>query len=358
MAQYAETPAAKLASAARDRHRHGLPMFPDGAAVLATKPAPQPEGTANDPDESAPVVAKSLSGSRPRYPVTGRAARVVASNAPAPTEVLAQPAAVAARSLPPGFRARPRAGVHASGWPQEIVCERDGATLSLVPGGVFVQGRDDGRPEERPAHRVRLSSYYVDRHEVTARQFAAFRQRANAVADDRPAVEVSLEDARAYARWAGRSIPTEAQWEMAARATDARIHPWGNAPPAFPATRKPRQVEPVMSYPGDQSPYGVFDLAGNAWEWTSDWFDANAYDAFNGQEPVNPTGPARGAGRLPEVVVKGGSTNYDASWRTGMRPDATLPYLGFRCVLNVGDEPSAPALQPGGNDSPTVTVPF
>ena len=363
---YPETPSAPIAVAARERNRQGLPLFVDGAAVVATKATgnDEPEPEADPP--AAEVVAASPPvkiGVAPGefMPAPTGASSVAQSEPRRITGVALPRAAVAARALPAGFRARPEAGVHPSGWPLEIVGERDGATLVLVPGDRFIQGRDDGRPEERPAHPVRLNTYYVDQHEVTARQFAAFRPGQGA-ADDRPCVGVSLNDARAYAQWAGKSLPTEAQWEMAARATDARIHPWGNAAPAWVRKRAPKQIDPVMSFPSDLSPYGAFDLAGNAWEWTTDWFDTKYYGMLKGQNVANPTGPIRGVGRIPEVVIKGGSANWDGSWRSGMRPDAKLPYLGFRCVLNVdgapaGVVPVAPGAVPAPS-TPAGTIPF
>lgn len=364
---YAETPSAPIAIAARERNHQGLPLFVEGAAVVATKTDakddPEPE---SDTPAADVVVAKPpvrIGSPREVMPAATSARSAIQAEPRRPTGVALPRAAIVARVLPQGFRARPEAGVHTSGWPLEIVGERDGATLVLVPGDRFIQGRDDGRPEERPAHAVRLSTFYVDQHEVTARQFAAFRP-ASGGGDDRPCVSVPLNDARAYAQWAGKSLPTEAQWEMAARATDARIHPWGNAVAAWERKRAPKQIDPVMSFPSDLSPYGAFDLAGNAWEWTSDWFDTKYYGMLKGQDVANPTGPIRGVGRLPEVVIKGGSTNWDGSWRSGMKPDAKLPYLGFRCVLNVdgaapmGASPVVPGAAPAPATTPPGTVPF
>ena len=360
LADYADTPSAQIAAAARERFRQGLPLFPSGAAVIATKadskvPDPTDDG---DPPVDAPDPAAP---SRPSQPIgsPGRTATLIQPGLANPAVVAdPAPANVASRPLPAGFRSVQRAGLHALGWPLEIVSERDGGKLVLVPGGRFTQGRDDGKPEERPAHAVQLSPFYIHQHEVTARQFAAFRP-GKTPADVRPAVNVSLADARAYAEWAGLSIPTEAQWEMAARATDGRVHPWGNAPPDFGGRRQPKQIDPVMSFPGDQSPYGAFDLAGNAWEWTNDWFDAKYYTQLKGQAVVNPTGPARGSGRLPEVVIKGGSKDWDASWRSGMRADAKLPYLGFRCVLNLGaGAPGGAEAAPARPDGTPGSVPF
>ncbi len=142
-------------------------------------------------------------------------------------------------------------------------------------------------PAEAPAHPVTLATYYIDTHEVTVRQYALFlketghkdneRQRAlareapNASASEGlPVVMVTAPDARDYAEWAGKRLPTEAQWERAARGGDGRLSPWGTTPPVWDKKREPRQIVPVMSFPYDVSPFGVFDMAGNAMEWTKD----------------------------------------------------------------------------------------
>jgi formylglycine-generating enzyme required for sulfatase activity len=152
---------------------------------------------------------------------------------------------------------------------------------------------------------------------------------------DRPAVRLNLDEARAFAAWSGKSLPTEAQWEKAARASDGRLYPWGNDKPQWDRPRAPRQIDPVCSFARDLSPYGAFDMSGNAWEWTDDWFEARAYQGRRAQAPVDPSGPAKPAGRIPEVCVRGGSAQWDVPWRSGMRPEARLPYLGFRGVLVV-----------------------
>jgi formylglycine-generating enzyme required for sulfatase activity len=297
-----------------------------------------------------------------------------ATPAPSPgvTGHALNPPRKAAQSLPPGFQPREGTTTDPSGWPREIVCERDGSTMLLVPAGRFLMGDDRGAPAERPEHEVGLSTYYVDQHEITNRQYYDLYLASSAKAvppkdapiDDRPVVGVSLDDATAYAAWAGKTLPTEAQWEKAARGNDGRPYPWGPSAPRWESKREPRQIDPVGSFPSDVSPYGALDVCGNAWEWTSDWFEAGAFERFAEAPTADPSGPERPRSRIAEVTVKGGASDWKVAWRSGMRPEATLPYLGFRCVLRVADDaprPKAPRKPAGPRFSPGATgepVPF
>lgn len=356
---YANTDAGRKAQEALDRPKQGLPLFPQAPAVAAkqeeaaTKPA--------QPEPPAVVEAVEPGPTAPAHPGAAPNAQIVPPNAPAEPrrEGGALPSAnVASRPLPAGFKARPEAGVHPSGWPLEIVGDRDGATMVLVPGGTFVMGRDDGSTAEAPAHKVTLGTYYIDQHEVTVRQFQRFlletgRKTARKgstphdsatpdPAENLPAVRVSGLEAQEYARWAGKALPTEAQWEMAARTTDGRLHPWGQGEPPWDKPRAGKQIDPVMSFPTDLSPYGAYDLAGNAWEWTADWFDPTYYQQFKTTVAHDPIGPARSKSKPPQMTIRGGSPTYSSTWRQGMKADAHLLFLGFRCALSV-EAPSGPA---------------
>ena len=133
--------------------------------------------------------------------------------------------------------------------------------MLLVPGGTFTMGNTEGQSAEAPEHEVRLSTYYIDQHEVTNRQFRLFLaeslyrgqpagkwlsdEKASAESEKLPVVQVNFQDAEAFATWAGKQIPTEAQWEMAARSADGRRYPWGDDPPKWSnSPRTYRQIDP------------------------------------------------------------------------------------------------------------------
>ncbi len=156
-------------------------------------------------------------------------------------------------------------------------------------------------------------------------------------------VNVSWFDAAAYARWAGVALPSEAQWEKAARGTDGRLFPWGDAWDAGKCAKRsnsdgqqrhPSGVHPVGSFPAGAGPYGAQDLAGNVWEWCADWYDA-AY--YRHAPRRNPTGPSTGTAR----VLRGGSRffNFSGDFRCAYRGGYTPSrynkfhhYIGFRCA--------------------------
>jgi len=169
-------------------------------------------------------------------------------------------------------------------------------------------------------------------------------KRSN-LTDDHPIVLVSAADADRYAAWAGKRLPTESQWEAAARGPRGLIHPWGNQAPDWLGSRGHRQLDPVGSYQADTSPFGVADVAANAWEWTADWFAIDAYADRAGRRRFNPGGPPQPPSSPPKRAVRGSSPENLLSYREGMPPRTRLPYLGFRCVLNVEGAPE-PVLPP------------
>ena len=252
-------------------------------------------------------------------------------------------------ALPPGLAPASEACDRETGLPLEVIA-RDGARMVLVPAGPFLIGSEDGRPDERPIRKIVLAAYYIDVTEVTLGQFRPFVAASQTDVpdwvldgdDDLPASAVTYYDAAAYARWAGKRLPTEAQWEKAARPARDDPYPWGSAHPRSPEAVRANALDPsgelspslkpVGSYPEGASPYGCLDLAGNVWEWCADW--------YRWRPPDGPDGPPLGTRR----VIRGGSSNnlaFDlrASARGAFEPFRRGGNIGFRCVVPVTSTP-------------------
>jgi len=220
--------------------------------------------------------------------------------------------------------------------------------MVLIPAGEFTMGSDKGDPDEQPVHRVFLDSYYIDKFEVTNGRFAKFveaihseppwgfgDQETPVVQADHPVRWVNWMEAIGYCLWVGKRLPTEAEWEKAARGSDGRVYPWGNDPPTtaqavFGSKEGDEAVSRIGNREKGQSPYGVHDLAGNLYEWTADWYDEEFYTKV---PAVNPRGPAEGTVK----VQRGGSytnTPYRlrSSFRTKGDPTEHEPNVGFRCA--------------------------
>jgi sulfatase modifying factor 1 len=248
--------------------------------------------------------------------------------------------------------------------------QTDGAEMVYVQAGKFMMGTDakditamlEKNKEwkakwfatEGPKHEVELSGYWVYKYEVTVAQYKKFcavtkRKMPKLfpwVTDNHPIINVTWEDADDYARWAKAKLPTEAQWEKAARGTDGRIYPWGNdwANDNCNNYGSKYQIKPndeknkenkttvVGKCPQSASQYGAQDMAGNAWEWCRDWYDADYYKTSPAK---NPQGPDDGEMK----VMRGGSWgSYAISVRCANRhsdlPDLTyVDSGGFRCVV-------------------------
>jgi formylglycine-generating enzyme required for sulfatase activity len=267
--------------------------------------------------------------------------------------------------------------------PQKIelrVWEADGAEMVFVPAGEFAMGSEELGDDERPVHRVYLDEFWIDRYEVTNGQFARFvastgyqteaekrgwgwvwkgseweeieganwrhpRGPGSSIEGkvDHPVILTSWSDADAYCRWAGKRLPSEAQWEKAARGPfdpqqsgdpeHGQRYAWGNEFDSAKANTKESEqgdTTPVGNFsPQGDSPYGASDMTGNVWEWVADWYDSDYYS----QSPsANPSGPVTGIYK----ILRGGSWLFDevyarTPFRYNIRPDYTYDFAGFRC---------------------------
>jgi formylglycine-generating enzyme required for sulfatase activity len=219
---------------------------------------------------------------------------------------------------------------------------KDGAEMVWVPKGEFLMGLEQVGSPSYPHHKVYLDGYWMYKTEVTVAQFQKFCSETSRVMptapdwgwiENHPIVNVTWQDAVDYAKWAGASLPTEAQWEKAARGTEGRKFPWGNQWDSTKCNEKstgPQKTQPVGSYPAGASPFGCMDMAGNVWEWCADWYAADYYTT---SPYKNPTGPSSGKDR----IMRGCSWNcsQSAAFNCEKRmPGAAFPCLGigFRCA--------------------------
>lgn len=235
------------------------------------------------------------------------------------------------------------------------------ADMILIPAGTFTMGSDTRAADEKPMHKVYLDAYYIGKYEVTNAEYYEFWEQQTDAArtpenfshlpqignwparaeqfPNHPVVGVSWHDAKAYAAWKGMRLPTEAEWEKAARGYTNRVWPWGNAVEPYANTDADddgyqNSLAPVGSFPKGKSYYGVMDMAGNVWEWTSDWY-SDVYYGYSSQAAKrpkkNPTGPEIGSWR----VIRGGSwidkiARCSTTFRFYFYPNLKTSFVGFR----------------------------
>lgn len=234
--------------------------------------------------------------------------------------------------------------------------------MAFVPAGEFIMGTQSEFSNERPRRKVYLDAYFIDKYEVTNAEYKKFVDKTNHRVPfvntfwaepynwrngsyppgrgDYPVVLVSWDDAVAYAKWAGKRLPTEAEWEKAARGEDGRTWPWGDTWDVNKCNIQEsflNSPQPVDVFPEGKSPYDCFNMSGNVTEWAADLYSETYYRVA---PQKNPPGPSTGSGR----VARGGAwdSNLNLYARTGYRhyfpPDTRRASLGFRCVTDVQEE--------------------
>ncbi len=239
------------------------------------------------------------------------------------------------------------------------------AGMILIPAGPFTMGRDNGPPDEAPAHEVFLANFYIDKNLVTVADYAKFihtkgpsgsqgemyldvedpdaliyQQKEGWIPvegyESYPAAELSWYGGVAYCQWLGKRLPSEAEWEKAARGKDQRLYPWGNEPPgpdlAYVGGFRGEAV-PVGQFPAGASPYGVLDMSGQLWEWTRSVHESYPYNPKDGREELSGGGSR---------VARGGNASSDMEGLTATAREIVTPwraesghaYFGFRCAAS------------------------
>lgn len=246
-------------------------------------------------------------------------------------------------------------------------------TMVNIPAGSFVRGDDAGDPDEKPVQRVTVTAFAIDLTEVTVEHYAecvkakacrTLAQKADTANRTLPVTGVSWQEATAYCQWVGKRLPSEVEWEKAARGTDGRRYPWGHE---FSCQRgnfgnfsmdgrcaeegAPGKPVAVGSYPSGASPYGVLDMAGNVWEWTQDTYQHDAYRRVDASV-------VRGTvSEKLRVLRGGGCCSIFGLPRAADRLALPLDYrdgdIGFRCAKDVPSQPNPPV---GAEMKPTGDV--
>lgn len=224
--------------------------------------------------------------------------------------------------------------------------------MILISAGEFIMGTNERLSDEGPAHKVQLKAYYIDKYEVTNLQYQQFMEATGRRSPDHfrnrtypegkadhPVTYVSWRDAKAYCEWAGKRLPTDEEWEKAARGTDGRTFPWGNtfdinkanSPVRWEQLQLEGDTTPAGAFAGGVSPYGLYDMSGNVWEWTENW-----YQAYPGNTQQNENYGEK------YKTLKGGSW-WDCSFykcgisapvynRSFFSPKVKNSSFGFRCA--------------------------
>ena len=288
------------------------------------------------------ITGRNEAGDWWQFDLIGRAGWVSNSVVSANAAALAAPL----QAAPPTPIASPTSALRiGSTWTSPV----DGMVQVYVPAGEFLMGSTDddleAEPNEKPQRRVYLDAFWIDRTEVTLAQYRQCIKagkcepikcappRGSEFIPDGPVFCVNWYDAAAYCQWAGQRLPSEAEWEKAARGTDGRKYPWGNAVPDCSLANIDicgKKVVPVGSFKTGASPYGVLDMAGNAEEWVADWYD---WSYYVGAPTRNPVGPVSGSSRTSRggLFYRSAAENR-TTYRRGASPTSFWVGLGFRCA--------------------------
>ncbi|MCI0579555.1 MAG: SUMF1/EgtB/PvdO family nonheme iron enzyme [Chloroflexi bacterium] len=339
--------ATRAAVTAQATPRPAIPTRPELAESGDLTPPTPPTATATA--TATPIATSTIPATRPLPSATPSLPSATCAPLPAPC------------SLPP-----------------TIVREQDGMPMRLIPAGAFLMGSEETNPsagpDEFPQHEVALDAFYLDQYEVNVAQYTAFLNTQGAyqgacqgydcawprliVGYTSYIVEEGQEGERSYSVWPGYDnypvnhvswygafaycqamaarLPTEAEWEYAARGADGREYPWGNEPPdqtrAVFRSNTFQDLKPVDALPGGVSPFGIYALAGSMWEWVADWYRPDYYD----NSPAgNPQGPASGLGRVTRGGAWPNNNEEDrirSANRNWLEPDFISSAVGFRCA--------------------------
>ncbi|MEM6454189.1 MAG: SUMF1/EgtB/PvdO family nonheme iron enzyme [Acidobacteriota bacterium] len=290
------------------------------------------------PDKGQPIVTWAHADEAYTRVVRGIGRAIQRHRAQTPSTPAGRTAAPAAPVAPPARAPhQPEPG-------EEWINEKDGSVLVYVPGGRYNLGADYIDDDSRPVHTVTLSPYRIGKYPVTNAQYRRFLEATGHRepeywdstkynADQQPVVGVSWHDARAYCAWAGLRLPSEAQWEAAARGKDQRVYPWGSAQPSEQHANFDDIVErptPVGSYPLGAGPFGTLDQAGNVWEWCADVWSSDAYSNRDGTK-----NPLHTEGDSAVRLVRGGAWNgraelLRAAYRFRVEAVDRHVHVGFR----------------------------
>lgn len=218
---------------------------------------------------------------------------------------------------------------------QEVKLPIPPSGMVYVPAGSFIMGCEVGDPDERPKHMATTGAYFIDQYEVS---FGAFSQFDPSFAlpegrEERSAI-VNWHQADEYCKWVGKRLPTEKEWEKAARGIDGRMFPWGDTfDESFVVWDQRTSRGGSIAKPA--SPYGAFDMAGSVWEWTSDWYQPYPGNGY----------PMQQYGETYKVMRGGSNFNNWSFYRTTQRyylhpVEISRYFVGFRCVQDIPDVPS------------------